>query len=114
MAARLKGFASLQNSYESQPDIEKRHQEIQDFCFLKRLSDDPNLKVSILDYETATQSKMGPSIDMLGKKLLDTFKGDRCEITKPEACFSLALQLRGAAGLKNVILLPKPKTWEPE
>lgn len=113
-AGRLLGFASLQASYESQPDIEKRHQALQDFCFLKRLSNAPNLRVSMLKYETATQSKMGPSIDMLRKRLLETFEGKRCEITKPEPCFPLTLQLRGAAGLKNVILLPKPQTWKPE
>ena len=109
MEGSIKQYSALPNNYEYAAEIEKRNQALNDFCLLIRLSQPLRLK-----YERATELKEGPSIDMLRKRLLETFAGKRCEIDKPNACFPLTLQLRGAAGLKGVILLPKPETWEME
>jgi hypothetical protein len=109
MEGTIKVYSSLPNNYEHAAEIEKHNQALHDFCLLRRLSKPLRLKC-----EKATELKEGPSIDMLRKRLLETFAGKRCEIDKPDACYRLTLELRGAAGLKGVILLPKPKTWEME
>ena len=105
----IKQYSALPNNYEYAADIEKRHQALNEFCLMIRLSQPARLK-----YEKATELKEGPTIDLLRKRLLETFAGKRCEINRPESCYPLTLQLRGAVGLKGIILLPKPKTWEME
>ena len=109
MEAGIRMYSSLPNNYEYAAEVEKHNQALHDFCLLRRLSKPLRLK-----FESATELKEGPSIDMLRKRLLETFAGKRCEIDKPEACYQYTLELRGAAGLKGVILLPKPKTWKME
>jgi hypothetical protein len=94
---------------EMYPDIIKHRQALDDFCVLNRLSDREKLK-----YESATEPMLGPPVDAYRKQLLENFKGKRCEFGDPEGCHRLTLELRGAAGYANVILLRKPKTGEPE
>jgi hypothetical protein len=114
MERRLQSLSSLHESYENRPDVEKHHQALGEFVFLNRLSRSPKLKASMLRYENISGPKLGPDVEMLRNRLLDTFKGRRCDITKPEDCYRLTLELRGAVSLKGVVLLPKPKTWDPE
>jgi hypothetical protein len=114
MELRIRSLSSLHESFENRPEVEKHHQALGEFVFLNRLSRRPKLKVSMLTYENISGPKFGPDVEMLRDRLLDTFKGKQCNITKPEDCYRLTLELRGAAFLKGVVLLPKPKTWDPE
>ncbi len=93
------------NEGDEWPDLGKKGQAAVLFCLSKRLS-----VASMHRIETALEPKLGLSIFQLERKLALQFRGNRCDINEPDACYQLTLQLRNATGLKGIILLRNPRT----
>ncbi len=97
------------NEGDSWPDLVRHGQAMIFFCLAKRIPIQ-----SMRDLEKKLRPIDGSTILDLEHKLIARFRGQKCQIDKPTACYKLTLQLRDAAGLKGIIVLRNPATLQPE
>ena len=91
------------NEGESWPDNVKNVEAVRLFCLAKRLGVQKRHMI-----EQKLSRGYGKTIMTREQQLLARFKGRHCELTKAEACYQLALELRNAAGLKGDIQMHNP------
>jgi hypothetical protein len=99
------GSAYGRNEGELWPEAAKNGQAVVLFCLAKRIPE-PSMRT----VEDKLKFGLGPGILDRESKLIAKFKGRRCQINQPDACYHLTLQLRDAAGLKDLIHMRNPKT----
>ena len=93
------------NEEESWPDNVKNVETVRLFCLARRL---PIQKRRMI--EQTVSRVFGKTIMAHEEELLARFKSRRCELTNPEACYKLTLELRNASGLKDDIQMHNPKS----
>lgn len=93
------------NEEESWPDNVRKVEAVRLFCLAKRLDMQKRHRI-----EQNVSRGFGKSIMTREQQLLVRFKGRHCQLTQPEACYRLTVELRNAAGLKDDIQLHNPKS----
>ena len=94
-----------QSEGESWPEAVKNVEALRLFCLAKRIPE-PSMRKT----EDQLKRGFGPGVMDREKKLIARFKSRSCQLSQPDACYKLTLQLRDAAGLKGEIQMRNPKT----